>query len=98
MSPPDVDGWCRSITEAFFEGGDRAALEELEMASLDVAPFVLNDELEPASAWDPLQEVAQNLGLVATFGQDCIQEVLASGPRICAAARRHALASGWIAV
>jgi hypothetical protein len=79
-----------AVCLAYYHGGDRLALEELALASLGVAPYVVSGELLPAAAWDALQEVAEHLGMVEVFGQDAIQEALAFGPRVCEAAARHA--------
>jgi hypothetical protein len=59
------------------------AFEELKSASLKLAPLVLGSELTAPAAYDPLQEVAENLGLVDRFGQDAVQDAISYGPCIC---------------
>jgi hypothetical protein len=78
------------VCEALVANGYTGAIQALASASFYLAPYVVNDDLLPAAAWDPLQEVAENLGLVAVFGQDATQEAIAFGMRICIATRHHA--------
>jgi hypothetical protein len=59
------------------------ALEELASASLKLAPLVVLGELSAPEAYDPLQEVAENLGLVNRYGQDTVQAAISYGPRVC---------------
>lgn len=73
-----------AVSEAYALSGPEDALAALTSASLQLAPYVAAGELLPSYAWDPLQEVAENLGLVDLFGQDAVQAALAFGPRVCA--------------
>jgi hypothetical protein len=62
------------------------ALDELARASLRLTEHVVAGGLSHRAAFDPLQEVAENLGLVDRwFGQDAVQEAIAYGPRCYAA-------------
>jgi hypothetical protein len=85
---------CRlAVCEAFYHEGSGAALAELTVVSLQVAPFVAEDDLDSAYAWDTLAEVAHNLKLTQIFGIDAVQASLASGPNIYAAISRQAAAA-----
>lgn len=73
---------CRlAVCEKFMLGPDYA-LDEIASASLRLAPFVLSGSLLPCAAWDELQAVAENLGLVRIFGQDAVQAAIAFGPAV----------------
>lgn len=76
---------CRmSVCEALYLSGPAGALAALAGASATLAPFVASGDLTTRAAWDPLQEVSKNLGLVRLYGQDVVQAAIASGPRIYA--------------
>jgi len=79
---------CRArVWEGIVYGGPEAALEAIVLASINLAPLVAEDGIYPATAFDPLQACAENIGLVELYGQDAVQEALATGPRLYAAQR-----------
>lgn len=59
--------------------GPRAALEQLSRSAFVIADLISTDELVAAGAYDNLQEVAENIGLVRRFGQDAVQAALVNG-------------------
>lgn len=69
------------IALSFYYGGPVTALNAVEGVSHDIAPLVAHGEIMSHCAWDALQEVSHNIGLVSTFGQDRVQAAIASGPR-----------------
>lgn len=73
---------CRFDVCAAFVDLPLAALDELAIASEKLALFVACGMLTAPAAYDPLQEVAENLGLVNRFGQDVVQAAIAYGPRL----------------
>lgn len=80
----DVIRRCRmDVCEAYFRS-PVAAVEELSNASLRLGWLVAQGILTAPAAFDPLQEVAENLGLVRRYGQDEIQQAIACGPRLLA--------------
>jgi hypothetical protein len=82
---------CRlEICEAYFYDGPHAALMAVATASNELAVLVAERDLMPSAAWDTLQAVSSNLPLVKLFGQDAVQEAIASGPRLYATAHRMA--------
>jgi hypothetical protein len=81
------------VAEAFYHGGHDAALQAVAGASLDLASLVASGALLHHIAFDNLQEVAENLGLVRTFGQDAVQEAIATGPRVTVVALKHTRAA-----
>ena len=94
MNSPDVGQLvldCRmGVCAAYYNNGRQAALIAVAGASMMLAPLVAGGELLPADAWDVLQEVAENLTLVESFGQDAVQEAIAFGPRVFASQVRRA--------
>lgn len=78
-----------SISEAFYFESPEAALAQLTRLSLMLAPLVADGTLLVSAAWDPLQQCTENLGLVARFGQDAVQEAIAFGPRLHAVKTRR---------
>lgn len=71
----------RYISEAYYYGGAETALNAVADVAHDLAPTVARGDLIHHYAWDALQEVSEHIQLVATFGQDAVQEAIASGPR-----------------
>lgn len=74
------------VCEAYFYGGPELAMDWVELVSVDLAVEVEAGNLLHHIAWDNLQEVAEQLGLVSAFGQDAVQEAMAYGPRAIATA------------
>lgn len=80
------------VCEAYADDGAEAALEAVALAALDLALLVAEGALVQWCAWDALQEVSENLGLVRVFGQDTVQLAIAFGPTTYAAQIRAASA------
>ena len=71
------------ICSVFYFAGPEATLDAIGAIASIVANYVLQGRIEPADAFDPLQEVAENLGLVRRYGQDTVQAALAHGVDEC---------------
>ncbi len=72
---------CRlEICEAYYRC-PALAFEAVASASLKLTGYVHDGALMAPAAFDPIQECAENLGLVRLFGQDAVQDALAYGPR-----------------
>ncbi len=74
-----------TICEAYFYGGYQAALEAVAHASIDLCGWVRSRSLTAPAAFDPLQEVSENLGLVRHFGQDAVQSAIVAGVKLWSA-------------
>ena len=80
---------ARSAGKTVDYRGQTYTIEELTHASLELAPLIHEGGLMHSSAFDPLQECAENIGLVDRIGQDAIQIALDAGQRIYFACRHH---------
>lgn len=81
---------CRMDVCLAYVRAPALALEEISSASLRLTAFVHDGALSHHAAYDPLQEVAENLGLVRRFGQNEVQDRIAYGPQVYAALQEAA--------
>jgi hypothetical protein len=79
-----------SVCEALVYRGQGGALEALVSASRLLASWVHQGGLLHCAAFDELQAVAENIGLVRAFGRDEIQRAMSDGVLAYVSARQCA--------